>query len=113
MKVQRYKCREDGCSYDWQENISFAIGSRTYTHRFAAYVVDLLRGMTLQNTATLLGISWDTIKEIHSMYLQRNYCPLALEGVERIGIDEFAVKKGHIYKIIVVDLSSGHILVCR
>ena len=110
MKVQRYKCREDGCGYDQQENIPFATGSRTYTHRFATYVVDLLRGMTLKDTANLLNISWDTVKEIHSKYLQRHYCPPSLAGVECIGIDEFAVKKGHIYKTIVVDLSSGRIL---
>ena len=61
MKVQRYKCKEKCCDYDQQENIPFATGSRTYTHRFAAYVVDLLRGMTLQDTANLLNISWDTV----------------------------------------------------
>jgi len=110
MKVQRYKCKEEGCDYDQQENIPFATGSRTYTHRFATYVVDLLRGMTLQDTANLLNISWDTVKEIHSIYLQRHYSPPSLEGVECIGIDEFAVKKGHVYKTIVVDLVSGRIL---
>ena len=110
MKVQRYKCMEEGCDYDQQEKIPFAKGSRTYTHRFAKYVVDLLRGMTLQDTANLLGVSWDTIKEIHSEYLQRRYCPPSLEGIECIGIDEFAVKKGHVYKTIVVDLVSGRIL---
>jgi len=110
MKVQRYKCKEEGCDYDQQENIPFATGSRTYTHRFAAYVVDLLRGMTLQDTANLLGVSWDTVKEIHSIYLHRHYSPPSLEGVECIGIDEFAVKKGHVYKTIVVDLKSGRIL---
>ena len=110
MKVQRYKCKEKCCDYDQQENIPFATGSRTYTHRFAAYVVDLLRGMTLQDTANLLNISWDTVKEIHSAYLKRHYFPPSLDGVEYIGIDEFAVKKGHIYKTIVVDLKSGRIL---
>lgn len=110
MKVQRYKCKEEGCDYDQQENIPFATGSRTYTHRFAAYVVDLLRGMTLQDTANILNISWDTVKEIHSAYLKRHYSPPSLDGVECIGIDEFAVKKGHVYKTIVVDLKSGRIL---
>ena len=110
MKVQRYKCKEEGCDYDQQENIPFATGSRTYTHRFAAYVVGLLRGMTLQDTANLLNISWDTVKEIHSTYLKRHYSPPSLDGVEYIGIDEFAVKKGHVYKTIVVDLKSGRIL---
>ena len=110
MKIQRYKCMEDGCDYDQQEKIPFATGSRTSTHRFAKYVVELLRGMTLQDVANLLDLSWDTVKEIHSLYLQRHYSPPSLQGVECIGIDEFAVRKGHVYKTIVVDLLSGRIL---
>ena len=108
MKVQRYKCKD--CDFDRQERIPFATGSRSYTHRFAKYVVDLLRGMTLQDVSNHLGVSWDTVKEIHSTYLERHYSPPSLEGVENIGIDEFAVRKGHVYKTIVVDLDSGRIL---
>ena len=108
MKVQRYKCKE--CYFDQQENIPFATSSRSYTHRFAKYVVDLLRGMTLQDVSNHLGVSWDTIKEIHSSYLERHYSPPSLDGVENIGIDEFAVKKGHVYKTIVVDLDSGRVI---
>jgi transposase len=108
MKVQRYKCK--ACDYDQQEKISFTTGGRSYTHRFAKYVVDLLRGATLKQVASWLRISWDTVKEIHSTYLKRHYSPPSLKDVECIGIDEFAVRKGHIYKTIVVDLKSGRIL---
>ncbi len=110
MKVQRYKCKNEECDYDQQEKILFATGSRSYTHRFAKYVVGLLRGMTLQDVANHLNVTWDTIKEIHSTYLDRHYSPPSLKGVENIGIDEFAVKKGHIYKTIVVDLDTGRII---
>ena len=108
MKVQRYKCKD--CDYDQQENIPFATGSNSYTHRFARHVVDLLRSMTIKDVASRLDISWDTVKEIHSHYLDQHYSPPSLDGVECIGIDEFAVKKGHVYKTIVVDLMSGRIL---
>ena len=108
MKVQRYKCKE--CDFDQQEKIPFATGSCSYTHRFAKYVVDLLRGMTLQDVSNHLSVSWDTVKEIHSSYLKRHYSPPSLDGVENIGIDEFAVRKGHVYKTIVVDLDSGRII---
>ena len=108
MKVQRYKCKE--CDFDQQEKNPFATGSRSYTRRFAKYVVDLLRSMTLQDVSNHLGVSWDTVKEIHSSYLKRHYSPLSLDGVENIGIDEFAVRKGHIYKTIVVDLDRGRII---
>lgn len=110
MKVQRYKCKCDGCDYDQQENIPFTTGSCSYTHRFAKHVVDLLRSMTLKDAAARLDISWDMVKEIHSRYLESHYSPPSLDGVECIGIDEFAVKKGHIYKTIVVDLLSDRIL---
>jgi transposase len=108
MKVQRYKCKD--CKYDQQEKIPFAIGSRSYTHRFARYAVDLLRSMTLQDVALRLHVSWDTIKEIHTHYLKLRYSPPSLKGVKNIGIDEFAVRKGHVYKTIVVDLDTGRII---
>lgn len=66
--------------------------------------------MTLQDVSNHLGVSWDTVKEIHSSYLKRHYSPPSLDGVENIGIDEFAVKKGHVYKTIIVDLDSGRII---
>ena len=110
MKVQRYKCKNKDCDYDQQEKIPFATGSRSYTHRFAKYVVDLLRGMTLKDVANHLNVTWDTVKEIHSVYLDRHYSPPSLKGVRNIGIDEFAVKTGHVYKTIVVDLDTGRIL---
>ena len=95
MKVQRYKCKNEECDYDQQENIPFATGSFSYTHRFAKFVVELLRGMTLQDVANHLNVSWDTVKEIHSTYLQRHYCPPSLKGVRNIGIDGFAVIQDH------------------
>lgn len=110
MKVQRYKCKNKVCDYDRQEHIPFATGSCGYTHRFAKYVVGLLKAMTLKDAANLLEVTWDTIKDIHSRHLEYHYAPPSLDGVDCIGIDEFAVRKGHIYKTIVVDLRSGRIL---
>lgn len=60
--------------------------------------------MTLKDAANLLGVSWDTVKDIHTRHLEYHYAPPSLEGVDSIGIDEFAVRKGHVYKTIVVDL---------
>ena len=110
MKVQRYKCKNASCDYDQQENIPFATGSRSYTHRLATYVVGLLKAMTLKDSANLLNITWDTVKDIHMNYLERHYSSPSLKDVDCIGIDEFAVRKGHVYKTIVVDLRSGRII---
>ena len=77
---------------------------------FAHYVIDLLKAMTLNDVSNLLDVSWNTIKDIHVRYLERRYSPPLVDGVDSIGIDEFAVKKGHVYKTIVVDLWTGRIL---
>lgn len=66
--------------------------------------------MTLQDVSNHLGVSWDMVKEVHDTYLERHYSPTSLEGVENIGIDEFAVRKGHVYKTIVVDLDSDRVM---
>lgn len=73
-------------------------------------MVDLLKAMTIQEVSKSLGVSWDVVKDIHTTYLKRHYSKPSLQGVQCIGIDEFAVRKGHVYKTIVVDLISGRIL---
>ena len=66
--------------------------------------------MALKDVSNLLDVSWNTIKDIPVRYLERRYSPPLVDGVDSIGIDEFAVKKGHVYKTIVVDLRTGRIL---
>lgn len=108
MKVQKLKCKD--CGEIHQEHLKFVTGHRWYTHKFANYVIDLLRMGTLKDVARHLHISWDTVKDIHKNYLENNYAYPDIRGVKNIGIDEFAVKKGHVYKTIVVDLDSGRII---
>lgn len=108
VKLQRYVCRD--CGHDRQEEVTFAKGSRSYIKRVVPYVMDLLKIGTIQDVAIKLGVGWDMIKDMHKEHLKARYgCP-SLKGVTRIGIDEFAVRKGHVYKTIVVDLDSGRIL---
>lgn len=108
--LQRYRCKAEGCGFDRQQEISFAKGSRSYIRRLVPYVMDLLKIGTVKDVANLLGLGWDTVKEMHREYLSSRYGTPSLKGVSRIGIDEFAVRKGHVYKTIVVDLDTGRIL---
>ena len=52
----------------------------------------------------------DTVKDIQKSYLARHYGNPDFSGLEYIGIDEFAVSKGHVYKTIVVSLVNGHVV---
>ncbi len=51
--------------------------------------------------AVHLNLSWNTVKEMVKGYLERNYSKPDISDLKVIGIDEFAVKKGHVYKTIV------------
>lgn len=70
VKVQRYKCPNKDCDYDQQERIPFVTGGCGYSHRFATYVIGLLKAMTLKDAANMLNVTWDTVKDIHVNYLK-------------------------------------------
>lgn len=109
LDIQRYHCKE--CEHSWQADIPFTHGSVSYTYRFSRYVLDLLRiGGTISDVAEHLHVGWDLVKDIHKHYLKMRYSCPDLRDVRHIGIDEFATRKGHVYKTIVVDLDTGRII---
>ena len=109
LQIQRYCCKS--CGGVWQSDIPFTQGEVSYTHRFSSYFLDLLRmGNTIKDVARHLHVGWNMVKEIHKKYLKSKYSCLNIKEVRRIGIDEFATRKGHIYQTIVVDLDTGRII---
>lgn len=65
---------------------------------------------TIKAIANHPGVDWDLIKSIRKDYLNKRYKSPSLKGLKRIGIDEFAVRKGHIYETIVVDHDTGRVV---
>lgn len=105
---QRFYCLDCGCTR--QDRSGLVEGKRRYTKQLERFVVDLCRVMTISDVAALVGLGWDTVKEIEKRYLARRFDPPRLRHVRRIAIDEIAVRKGHDYKTIVLDLDSGRIV---
>lgn len=108
LHLHRLQCKE--CGRIGLEHVSIVQGKRGYTRKFERYVLALSKAMTIKAISSLLGVSWDTIKDIKKRYLKRNFSRPNLSGVRYIGIDEFAVRKGHNYMTIVVDLLRGEVL---
>ena len=108
MAVQRLECKD--CGHVCQEHIHFAAPQTTFTRRLAKYATELCRMAPIKSVAAHLNLSWNTVKEMVKGYLELNYSKPDISGLKVIGIDEFAVKKGHVYKTIVVNLENGQIV---
>lgn len=104
----RHHCK--CCSALCQEPILFAYPYKRYTRCFARYIVELARSMALVHIAAFLGISWDLVKVVFQLHLQTKLKRRKLSSVRYLAIDEFAVKKGHHYMSIVMDLETGAVL---
>ncbi len=62
LTVPRLECRQ--CGTVRQAAVSFAPGQHHYTMRFARYVVELARHMTMWDVAQHLDVSWNVVKDL-------------------------------------------------
>jgi transposase len=105
MDVPRVKCK--ACEKSCQLKVSFADPHRRYTRAFERFVLSLLSFGTCKDVAGWLGMSWDTVRDIEKSNLKRKFSRPPLANVRHIAIDEIAVRKGHKYMTIVMDLDTG------
>jgi transposase len=98
------------CGSVLQESRDVALPLKRYTRAFARYVVELSREMTISAIAAHLKVGWDLIKSIIKEDLRKRARRRSWRKVRRIGIDEIAIRKGHDYMTVVMDLDSGHVL---
>lgn len=104
----RQACKR--CGALKRERFAYAKGKRRYMDGFARYVLDLLRFTNMLFAARLLHTGWDLIKDISRRDLQKRFKQRKLSKVRYIAVDEFAVRKGHRYMTVVLNLETGEIL---
>jgi transposase len=106
--VPRLFCRD--CGEIRQAKTDFAEPKKRHTKAFARFALELAQISTLQDAATFLGVSWDTIKDIQKADLQKRYKRIKLRDLQWIGIDEICIGRGHRYVTLVLDLKSGAVV---
>ncbi|MBI5346515.1 MAG: ISL3 family transposase, partial [Chlamydiae bacterium] len=106
--LHRVKCSE--CNYQWWPRLPFMKGKFQMTRSLIQYAFDLLSACTIQDVSRILGISWNVIKKIHKMKLEKLYKKIDLKDIKHISVDEFAIKKGHEYMTVFSDIESGRII---
>lgn len=106
--IPRIECLDCGCHR--QIELGFADERRRYAKSFERYVLDLLQSMTILDVSRHLRVSWDIVKDIQKRHLKKRFSRPKLKRLKHIAIDEIAVKKGHNYLTVVLDLDSGAVV---
>ena len=63
--------------------------------------------MSIQDVAKETRLDWHTVKELDKLYMEEQLKRAKKIKPGVIGIDEIAIKKGHVYRIVVSDLEKG------
>ena len=82
------------------------------TTRLAEKIARLAQVMPIKQVAAWFGVGWDTVKQIDQRALaqQLGAAEDHLDGIRRIAIDEFAVRRGHRYATVVLDLDRKRVV---
>lgn len=80
------------------------------TKRLGESVALLCRVASVRHVAKHFGLDWKTVKELDFASLQRELGPVDLDGLQVIGMDEFAIQKGHRYATVIVEPTRKRVL---
>ena len=86
------------------ERLDWLAKNPRFTQRFAMHVGALCREMTNTAVAEAERIHDRTVKDLDTIYMQKQVARAGLPAPRAIGVDEIAIRKGHDYRIVVSDL---------
>ena len=102
--------RCESCGGNLREPIDFAEGKVRRIRAFDRLVVDLCLIATIKAVALFLSVGWDLVKAIFKDHLFLRFQRRKLSKIRYIAVDEFAIRKGHHYMTVVIDLETGAVL---
>jgi transposase len=107
LLVHQYEC--NSCHRTFSEKFDFVQPNKSYTKRQAKWVFEMSAQQSHYRVAALLGFSNKTIERIcYSQIIDRE---VNWDKIKRIGLDEFAFKKGHKdFITVIVDLDTHDII---
>ena len=80
------------------------------TQRFARYVHELCKVMTVKDVATHVGLNWKTVKDIDKFFLEQQYGQPSYEGLRILAVDEISIRKGYRFLTIVLNYLTGRVV---
>lgn len=92
------------------EMVSWARPGSRFTKQFEEMTAYLAQITNKTEVARMMGISWRTVGTIVERVVAEKLDPKRLDGLKRIGVDEFSYRKRHRYITTVVDHDSQRIV---
>ncbi|HET9435124.1 MAG TPA: transposase [Chitinophagaceae bacterium] len=110
LKIDTHKlwCQKCG-KKAWME-LPFTCGKLPMTSSFVHYIIQLTAMTTLLCVALFLGLQWKTVKNIDKAHLSKRAKQFSFPKLRYISIDEIAIKKGHKYMTVFIDIATGQII---
>lgn len=109
LLVKQHEC--DNCGRTHSQLFEFVEKGKSYTKRQAKWIFEMCKKQAHTEVGALLDVNAKTVENI--FYAQAQACidKVDWQKIRRIGIDEFAFKKGHKnYILILVDLDTHAII---
>jgi len=97
---RRVRCRDCGVR---TEQVPWAAAKSRFTYEFEELTAYLAQVTDKTKVTELMGVSWSTVGDIVERVVERRLEDGRLDGLRRIGIDEFSHRKGHRYLTTIVD----------
>jgi transposase len=99
------------CDRYFTERFHFCEPNRTMTRRYEQYLYECCKGTTLQKVSAQENIVWNTLNDIFQRYTAQELQHREVSVVRVVGMDEFALKKGHRnFATVIVDLEHVEII---
>ena len=111
VRVLQFEC--PSCGHLFTPAVPFLAEGAHATERFLERAAELVRSSDLANAAAFLGVPERTLTDWYYAYLQRRQAGSSakLKPVQRIGIDEIALKKKHRqYACVIIDHDNQRVL---
>jgi len=107
VHLRRTKCAQCGTP---MEKVSWLEPYARVTKRLAESVARLCDILPVRQAAEYYDVGWHTAKRIHKHYLQETLGTPDLSNLTVIGMDEFALQKGHRYATVIVEPQTRRVL---